>query len=183
MSSTVLASYDVVILGEMALTSGQVTMLSDWVNAGGHLIAMRPDKKLAGLLGLTDLSSTLSNAYLLVNTSSGPGVGIVNQTIQYHGTADRYSLSGASSLATLYSNATTSTSNPAVTLKNVGSNGGQAAAFTYDLARSVVYTRQGNPAWAGQERDGYASVPMTCSRCTEFDPRLGRSEQGGDPPG
>ena len=31
---------------------------------------------------------------------------------------------------------------------------GQAAAFTYDLARSVVYTRQGNPDWAGQERDG-----------------------------
>jgi hypothetical protein len=40
-----------------------------------------------------------------------------------------------------------------VTLRSVGSAGGQAAAFTYDLARSVVYTRQGNPAWAGQERD------------------------------
>jgi hypothetical protein len=36
--------------------------------------------------------------------------------------------------------------------------GGQAAAFTYDLARSVVYTRQGNPAWAGQERDGQAPI-------------------------
>ena len=40
-----------------------------------------------------------------------------------------------------------------MTLRSVGSNGGQAAAFTYDLARSVVYQRQGNPAWAGQERD------------------------------
>ena len=36
----------------------------------------------------------------------------------------------------------------------MGTGGGQAAAFTYDLARSVVYTRQGNPAWAGQKRDG-----------------------------
>ncbi len=44
------------------------------------------------------------------------------------------------------------TANPAVTLRTVGA--GQAAAFTYDLARSVVYTRQGNPAWAGDERDG-----------------------------
>ena len=35
-----------------------------------------------------------------------------------------------------------------------GPSGGQAAAFTFDLARSVVYTRQGNPAWAGQKRDG-----------------------------
>jgi hypothetical protein len=41
-----------------------------------------------------------------------------------------------------------------VTLRSVGSSGGQAAAFTYDLARSVVLTRQGNPAWVGQDRDG-----------------------------
>ncbi|WP_298435884.1 DUF4082 domain-containing protein [Geobacter sp.] len=153
-SSTVLDSHDIAILGEMPLTSGQVTMLTNWVNAGGRLIAMRPDKKLAGLLGLTDQASTLSNAYLLVNTSSGPGVGIVNQTMQFHGTADRYALSGAASLATLYSSATTATSSPAVTLRNVGTMGGQAAAFAYDLARSAVYTRQGNPAWSGQERDG-----------------------------
>ena len=157
-SSTALASYDIVILGEMPLTTSQVTMFSDWVNGGGRLIAMRPDKKLTGLLGLTDLSSTISNAYLLVNTSSGPGAGIVNQTIQYHGSADRYSLNGASTIATLYSNATRATSSPAVTLNNVGVNGGQAAAFTYDLARSVVYTRQGNPAWAGQERDSISPI-------------------------
>jgi Purple acid Phosphatase, N-terminal domain len=39
-------------------------------------------------------------------------------------------------------------------MRDVGSNGGGAAMFAYDLARSVVYTRQGNPAWAGQNRDG-----------------------------
>jgi hypothetical protein len=157
-TSSQLAPYDVVILGEMALTSSQVTIFSDWVNAGGHLVAMRPDKKLATLLGLTSSTSTLSNAYLLVNTASGPGVGIVNQTIQFHGTADRYTLNGATKLATLYSSATASTTNPAVTLVSVGANGGQAAAFTYDLARSVVYTRQGNPAWSGQERDGSSPI-------------------------
>ena len=37
-------------------------------------------------------------------------------------------------------------------------SGGQAAAFTYDLARSIVYTRQGNPAWSGQERDGQTPI-------------------------
>ena len=47
---------------------------------------------------------------------------------------------------------------PAVTLRSVGTSGGQAAAFMYDLARSVVYTRQGNPAWAGQERDGDVGI-------------------------
>jgi len=153
-TSTTLNSYDVVILGEMSLTTTQVTTFSNWVTAGGNLIAMRPDKKLASLLGLTDAGTTLSDGYLLVNTSTAPGAGIVSQTMQYHSVADRYSISGATSVATLYSNATTATTNPAVTLRSVGSAGGQAAAFTYDLAKSVIDTRQGNPAWSGQERDG-----------------------------
>ena len=153
-TAATLSAYDAVILGEMSLSAAQVSMLTNWVNAGGNLIAMRPDAQLAGLLGLTDLPTTLADSYMLVSTASGPGVGIVNQTIQFHGTADRYNLNGATTLATLYSGPSTPTTNPAVTLRSVGANGGQAAAFTYDLARSVVYTRQGNPTWAEQERDG-----------------------------
>ncbi len=158
LSPALLTGFDVVVLGETALTTTQVTTLTNWVTGGGNLVTMRPDKKLSGLLGLTDVGTTLANAYLQVNTSTSPGAGIVGSTIQFHGTADRYTLVGASAVATLYSNATTATSNPAVTLRSVGSSGGQAAAFTYDLARSVVYTRQGNPAWAGQERDGVPGI-------------------------
>jgi hypothetical protein len=156
-SATTLASYDVVILGSMSLTASQVTMFTNWVNAGGNLIAMRPDKQLAPLLGLTDAAATLANAYQLMNTSSGPGVGLTNQTIQYKGVADRYTLNGptTTNVATLYSNATTATPNPAVTLRSVGANGGQAAAFTYDLARSIVLLRQGNPLGA----DRIVTVP------------------------
>jgi hypothetical protein len=157
-SSGTLAAYDVVVLGEMSLTGAQVTMLSNWVNAGGNLIAMRPAAGLASLLGINPQVGTLSNAYLLINTASEPGTGLVAQTIQFHGAADLYTLGSATSLATLYSNASTATANPAVTVRNVGSNGGKAAAFTYDLARSVVYTRQGNPAWSGQERDGIGPI-------------------------
>ncbi|HEV8315895.1 MAG TPA: fibronectin type III domain-containing protein, partial [Vicinamibacterales bacterium] len=149
-----LAAYDVVILGEMALSPSQVTVFSNWVTGGGNLIAMRPDKQLYSLLGLTDANATLSNAYVLFNTTSGPGLGLVASSIQFHGAADRATLNGASGLAMLYSDPTTATTNPAVTLRSVGVSGGQAAAFLYDLARSVVYTRQGNPAWSGQERDG-----------------------------
>jgi hypothetical protein len=153
-----LAAHDVVILGEMALTPAQVTMFGDWVNSGGNLIAMRPDKQLSPLLGLADAGGTLSNAYLRIDTTSAPGTGLVGATIQFHGTADRYTLSGATAVATLYSSASASTSHPAVSVRAVGALGGHAAAFTYDLARSVVYTRQGNPAWAGQERDGIAPI-------------------------
>ncbi len=155
-TASVLAGYDVVILGETPLSAAQVGMLTTWVNGGGNLIAMRPDKQLAGLMGLTDAGATLPDAYLLVNTASGPGTGIVGQTIQFHGTADKYALNGATSLATLYSTATAATTNPAVTTRTVGA--GHAVAFTYDLAKSVVYTRQGNPLWAGQERDGQTPI-------------------------
>ena len=78
--------------------------------------------------------------------------------MQFHGTADRYALNGATSVADLYSSAAAATTAPAVTMRTVGTQGGRAAAFTYDLARSIVYTRQGNPAWAGQERDGTSPI-------------------------
>jgi hypothetical protein len=158
LSPALLAQFDVVVLGNTALTTTQVTTLTNWVTAGGNLVAMRPDKKLAGLLGLGLSFGTRTNAYLKVNTSTAAGAGIVGSTIQFHGTADQYLLGSATTVATLYSNATTATLSPAVTLRSVGSSGGQAAAFTYDLARSVVYTRQGNPAWAGQERDGVVGI-------------------------
>ena len=155
-SAATLAAYDVVLLAKTPLTGTQVATLNTWVNGGGNLIAMAPDAQLAPLLGLTPAGGTLAEAYLQVDTATSVGNGIVGQTMQYHGVADRYTLSGATALATLYSSATTPTANPAVTLRSVGS--GQAAAFTYDLATSIVYTRQGNPAWAAQERDGLPPV-------------------------
>ncbi|BBH67979.1 hypothetical protein ACTI_46640 [Actinoplanes sp. OR16] len=155
-TATTLSQYDVVLLGQTALTAAQVAMLTTWVTGGGNLIAFRPDKQLAGLLGLTATSGTLAEGYLKADTTSAPGAGITDQTIQYHGTADRYTLGGARAVATLYANATTATVNPAVSLADVGGNGGQAAAFTFDLPQSLVHTRQGNPAWDGQERDGAA---------------------------
>ena len=157
-SPGLLSSFDVVLLGESVLSATQVSTLSSWVSGGGNLIAMRPDKQLAGLLGLTVASGTRSNAYVDVNTGTQAGAGIVGTTMQYHGTADNYVLNGATAIATLYASTSTATSNAAVTLRSVGSNGGEAAAFTYDLARSVVYTRQGNPSWAGQERDGVTGI-------------------------
>ena len=55
----------------------------------------------------------------------------------------------AVTLAQLYSNATTATAFPAVVTDATG----RGTAFTYDLAANVVYTRQGNPALAGQDTD------------------------------
>lgn len=154
--TSTLNNYEAVILAETSLNQAQVDMFDSWVNAGGNLIAMRPDSKLASLLGLTSAGTTRSNQYLLINTATTPGSGLVNETIQFKGTADNYDLNGATAIANFYSDASTSTSNPAITNRSVGSNGGTAAAFSYDLAKSVVAQHQGNQAWAGQNRDSVA---------------------------
>jgi methionine-rich copper-binding protein CopC len=157
-TSATLGQYDVVILGATPLTSTQVAMFNTWVQSGGKLVAFRPDKQLAGLLGLTSTTGTLADGYVKVDTTSAPGAGITDQTVQFHGTADRYTLNGARAVASLYSNTTAATSNPALSLVDVGSSGGKAGAFTYDLPQSIVNMRQGNPAWAGTERDGTTPI-------------------------
>ena len=153
LNATTLAPYAVVVLGDVAITDAQVTALTDWVNAGGNLVAMRPDSRLYSLAGIAAQAGTVADGYVAVNAAVEPGAGITTDTMQFHGTANRYTLNGATTVATLYSSATTSTSLPAVTLRSVGSNGGQVATFAFDLARSVIATRQGNLAWAGQDRD------------------------------
>jgi hypothetical protein len=156
LSSGLLSSYQVVLLAQTQVSDAQAGALAGWVNGGGNLIAMRPDARLAGLLGLGSSSDVLSDGYMAIDTSSAPGAGITSGTMQYHGVADLWSFAGARHVAALYTTSSTSTpaNAPAVTLRDVGGAGGQAAAFTYDLAESVVKTRQGNPAWAGDERDG-----------------------------
>ena len=154
LSATTLAPFSAVVLGNVAITDAQVSALTTWVNAGGNLVLMRPDSRLLPLAGLTAQSGTVSEGYLRVATSTEPGAGITAETMQFHGTANRYTLTGgATAVAELFTNATTGTGQPAVAWRSVGSSGGQVATFAYDLADSVIKTRQGNPAWAGQNRE------------------------------
>ncbi|MCP3100321.1 DUF4082 domain-containing protein [Myxococcus sp. K15C18031901] len=153
-----LNDYKVLVLGEQTLGAAQLTLVTNWVNAGGSLIALRPAANLESLLGLNPSQGTLSNGYLLVNATQAPGTGITAETMQYHGPADKRTLTtGTRAVATLYSDATTATTFAAVSQRTVGS--GTATAFMYDLAKSVIYTRQGNPAWQGQNRDGSSIGP------------------------
>jgi methionine-rich copper-binding protein CopC len=155
LSAATLAPYSAVVLGKVPVTAAQVTALTDWVNAGGNLVLMRPGSQLLPLAGLTAQSGTVSEGYIKVATSTEPGAGITSETMQFHGTADRYSLTGgATSVAELFTDPSVGTGQPAVAWRSVGSNGGQVATFAYDLAESIIQTRQGNPAWVGQNRDG-----------------------------
>ncbi len=157
LSPALLDQYHMVLLAKTTLSSTEVSALDAWVRSGGNLIAMQPDKQLASLLGLVDQNQTLGEGYLKVDASTVPGAGITTETMQYHGNADKYTAaSGTKVIATLFSNDTTPTINPAITETTVGS--GHAAAFTYNLPRSIALTHQGNPAWSSQERDGSSPI-------------------------
>lgn len=151
LTPALLTDYAVVLLAEAPLSAPQAATLLDWVNTGGTLITFRPDPDLAALLGLTDAGGTTPEGYVAINTATALGQGLPADTLQFHGAASHYAQLGTP-LAALYSNATTATAYPAV--GQLAHGDGQVVVWAYDLARSVVLTRQGNPAWAGQERDG-----------------------------
>jgi hypothetical protein len=148
--------YDLVLLAEGSLSDAQVELLEGYVAQGGRLVAMRPDARLASLFGVERVGGSTAEGYLQVEGSHPIGQGIAAETLQFHGTADHYRLAGARVVAWLASDAGTRTDFPALTVHR--HQRGQAALWAFDLARSVAYTRQGNPAWADQERDGLEGV-------------------------
>ena len=156
MSLPRLNSFDIVILTETGLISDQADLLRAYVSGGGQLVAFRPDKQIGDIFGISDAGCRVEEGYLRIDPDTPTGAGLTAETLQFHGAADGYNLSGATAVATLFTDALTPTRFPALVCHDFGA--GRAAAFTYNLAKSVVYTRQGNPAWAGQERDGILGI-------------------------
>jgi hypothetical protein len=153
-----LAQHAVVILGARSSTGPHIADVESWVLGGGELITMRPQGGLATLGGLTSTGATLGRAYLKIDTAEAPGAGLTAERMQIKGGALLYASAPENRIiATLSSNRRLSGSPPALALREVG-HGGHIASFSYDLATSVIYTRQGSPAAAGVERDGSAPI-------------------------
>lgn len=145
-----------VVVGDATLSAGAVAHLADFAESGpgAHLVLMRPTAAtLLSLAGLSTKTGELAGGYVDVDTTTAPGLGITGETMQFHGAADRYSSSTGVEVAELFSDATTATGDPAVVISAV-TGGGTVAAWTFDLARSVRDTRQGDPARAGTDHDG-----------------------------
>ena len=155
-SAGYLKQHDIVILTETSLDESQAQMLTTFVEDGGNLIAFRPDKKLSSVLGISKGDGVLSEGYLAVNKNSAAGRSIITETMQIHGDADYYQLSGCKVIATLYKDANTSSDFPAV-VENAFGNG-RAIGFLYNLPKSIVLTRQGNYRDAGKEMDGILGI-------------------------
>ena len=154
LDAATLADYQVVVLAQTAVTDAQTTVAHQ-LGAGRrqpHRHAPRPPARRPARPGRHDRHGQQrlhQGQHRVVRRRRHHA-----DTMQFHGAADRDAGDRRDHRGDALLDATASTSRPAVTLRSVGSAGGQAAAFTYDLARSIVATRQGNIAWAGQKRDG-----------------------------
>ena len=171
-----LASYGVVVAAEMDLIAAEEQALRDYVKGGGVLVAMRPDAGLADLFGIRAIGTRPERLvqHFGIDARAPLAKGITEQSLQYHGEATDYALDAAAALAYLYDDADTPSSHPAVTVHRVGS--GSAVAFAFDLAKSVVLLRQGNPNWQDTEGDtmpGYRPMDlfMRPDGTTYFDPQ------------
>jgi hypothetical protein len=160
----------------MDLTGAEEQALRDYVKGGGLLVAMRPGADLADLFGIRLIGTRPERLvqHFGIDARAPLAKGIVEQSLQYHGEATNYALDGAAALAYLYEDADTPSANPAVTVHRYGS--GSAVAFAFDLAKSVVLVRQGNPNWQDTEGDtmpGYRPMDlfMRPDGSTYFDPQ------------
>ncbi|MCO5064547.1 MAG: hypothetical protein M9924_09005 [Rhizobiaceae bacterium] len=152
-----LAGYEIAIVAgniDDALTN----RLEDWVEDGGNLVAIQPSGALAQLAGVATENLVQTSGYLSFDTGQAPGAGLVKEPIQFHGQAARLTAQpGTSVIASLRFDGNDEFT-PAATVRSIGSLGGEVSALAFDLALSVMLTRQGNPAWAGQDRDGLPPI-------------------------
>ncbi len=153
---TFLKKFNIVILTTVSLTNQQTNMLEKYVKEGGNLIAFRPHKKLNSIFGITETAGTIDDAYILINSGTDIGQGLISQTLQLHSTADKYILKGGKIIAALYKDAFISTEYPAVITNEYGK--GHAMCFSYNLPQNIAYTRQGNYHDAGKEMDGITGI-------------------------
>ena len=151
-SVSYLSKYDLVILTESKIGQNKERIVREFVEKGGNLIAFRPDPELAGLFGIIPNQGILSEGYIRIDSKTPQGKGIVSNALQFHGTADLYTLDEGEEIAALYSDRRSEEGYPGVVSNRYKK--GQAIAFLYNLPQSIVYTRQGNPEFAGIEKDG-----------------------------
>ncbi len=136
-----LKSFNLVMLTEATLTKPQAKLLERFVNEGGSLLAFRPDRKLAPVFGLQYFLGTAEASYIVVDTSTIAGKGIVSQPLQVHGKLDTYTLNAGRRIASLCKDAIAASEFPAVVVNHYGK--GKAVAFLYNLPMSILSTRQG----------------------------------------
>ncbi len=151
-NASYLTQFDLVILAESKIDRVKINMIREYVKNGGKLIALHPHTELAELFGIVPRGESISGGYIRIDTTMEQGKRLSSGLLQFHGEADYYTLNGARSLATLFADKVPGESYPAVVTNSYMK--GKTIAFLYNLPQSIVLTRQGNPLFAGIEKDG-----------------------------
>jgi len=151
-TTSFISKYDIVILAQQGIVQEKKEMIIDYVKKGGQLIAFRPDSMLSCIFGINPAGGIISEGYINIDTLSPEGRGLVSESLQFHGYADLYNITGGRLISSLFTDSRTKSEFPALVASSYGK--GHTYAFTYNLPQSIVYTRQGNPLSAGIEKDG-----------------------------
>ncbi len=151
-TSGYLKEFSVVILTETPVDDAARMKLTEFVSSGGNLIAFCPDPELAGLFGLVADGQYIKEGYIALDEKGDYGGLIKGKKIRFHGTADKYILNGGKEIAKMFEDRVSEEGYPAIVSNSY--NKGKAIAFLYNLPRNVVFFRQGNPRFAGIEKDG-----------------------------
>jgi hypothetical protein len=146
----------VVIVPPGEVSALQAELLVEYVTAGGGLIVVQPGAELTPLCGLAAGAGVTAHGYLCVQSGAPGAEGIDTGALQFHAPLRHYELREAEQIAVVCSQEAIATTTPAVTWQRIAE--GAVVTWCYDLAQSVVLTRQGPPAHAGAETDGVEGV-------------------------
>lgn len=152
LSASYLKKFDIIILAESKIEKHVKEILFDYVKDGGNLVAFHPDPVIADMFGIIQSGGTVSEGYIVIDTTIEYGKHISGRAIRIHGTTDKYNLVKGEIIAKLFPDKTSDEEYPAVIANNYGN--GHTVAFLYNLPKSIVFSRQGNPLFAGIEKDG-----------------------------
>ena len=152
LTSGYLDGFRLVILPAQPVSQLQKEMLEKYVRRGGHLIAFCPDRTINGIFGIIPRNMEIENAYVQINNSTDQGKGLIGTPFRIHSAGEIYANEEAEVIATYHADTLAGKNFPAVVSNNYGE--GTAVAFLYNLPENIVYSRQGNPDFAGEEKDG-----------------------------
>ena len=138
-----LARYAVVVVAHVDLAKENQSILIDYVDQGGALVALRPAGQLASEFGLHPIRGDIVERYIALNQLCALNDGVDLPPLQFHGRAELYLWHGEPAHVMAYFAASSEfvTKHPAIAVGRRGQ--GAWAVFAYDLAESTVLLHQG----------------------------------------
>jgi len=144
-----LRHYKIVIVPEGVPSQFYRDLLFPYVQDGGRILAMRPERELAPFFGLSEKAGELSDGYVRISPDVRTREDGRDELLRFYGSADPYTAPSAQVLAWIQSNPS-GAADASVAVGVARPGNGKAAIWAFDLATSVVFNRQGNPLFADQ---------------------------------